>query len=58
MLLKLSVKIIQTVRATWQNARLPKAVLVPASWSRQWWLERRWRDDIRNWSRSEVGWCV
>jgi len=48
MLLKLSVrsagKEFQIVAAAWQNARLPKTVLASASWSRQWSLQRRWRD--------------
>jgi len=55
MLLKLSVRSVgsefQIVWAAWQNARLPKTVLAPASWSRQWSLEWRWRDDVRNWSK-------
>jgi len=43
MLLKLSVTSagseFQIVGAAWQNARLLKIVLAPASWSRQWSLE-------------------
>jgi len=43
MLLKLSVRSavseFQIVGAAWQNAWLPKTVLAPASWSRQWLLE-------------------
>jgi len=46
-LLKLSVRSarseFQIVGAAWQNTRLPKTVRAPASWSRQWSLERRWR---------------
>jgi len=57
MLLKLSVRSggseLQIVGAAWQNARLLKTVLAPASWNRQWSLERRWRNDVRNWSRSD-----
>jgi len=44
----------QIVGAAWQNAQLPKTVLLaPASWSRQWSLERRWRDVFRNWNGSD-----
>jgi len=43
MLLKLSVRSASSefqiiVGAAWQNARLPKTVLSPASWSKQWSL--------------------
>jgi len=34
----------QIVGAASQNVRLPKTVLAPATWSRQWSLERRWCD--------------
>jgi len=48
MLLKLSVRPaaseFQMVGAAWQNTRLPKTVLAPASWRRQRSLERRCRD--------------
>jgi len=57
MLLKLSVRSagseFQIVWVAWQNACLPKTVLASASWSRQWSLERRWHDDVQNWSRSD-----
>jgi len=33
-----------------RSGAVPKTVLAAASWSRQWSLERRWRDDVRNWS--------
>jgi len=42
----------QIVASAWQNVQLPKTVLAPALWSRQWSLERRWSADVRNWSKS------
>jgi len=57
MLLKLSESSVdsefQIVGAAWQNMRLSKTVLAPALWSRQWSLEWRCHDGVRNWSRSD-----